>query len=398
MRLKSLKMKNILSFGGESSEIMLGPLNVIVGPNGSGKSNLLEIISLLQAAPTSLTRPMRRKGGGGVRDWLWKRGKGSEDCTAEVEAVIDRTEEEKRKPDHSDWKYNLQFTMSDQRFHLLDERLENEKAYGDCDDVYFYYRYQNNRPVLNSRKEQNRRLESKHVDPELSILSQIKDPIEYPEVTNVGEYYSSIKIFREWEFGRNSELRKPQDADAPNEYLDEDCLNLGLVLNSLRREPEVKRKILSYLGEFYEGVTDYEVSIEGGSVQLFLEEKDIVIPATRLSDGTIRFICLLAILCHPKPPALICIEEPELGLHPDIIPSIAKLLIDASDRTQIIITTHSDVLVDSLSEYPESLVVCEKGEQGTTLSRLDSGSISEWLEEYSLGRLWRMGEIGGNRW
>ncbi len=95
---------------------------------------------------------------------------------------------------------------------------------------------------------------------------------------------------------------------------------------------------------------------------------------------------------------MICIEEPEFGLHPDIIPSIAELLIETSQRTQLIVTTHSDTLVSALSEVPEAVVVCERDDQGTKLRRLDPDNLKEWLERYRLGDLWAKGEIGGNRW
>ena len=123
-----------------------------------------------------------------------------------------------------------------------------------------------------------------------------------------------------------------------------------------------------------------------------------LVPATRLSDGTLRYLSLLAILCHPTPPPVECIEEPELGLHPDILPTIAELLKNASQRTQLIITTRSDALVSALSDTPEAIVVCEPGPDGTQLRRLDRESLSEWLDRYSLGEIWRMGEIGGTRW
>jgi predicted ATPase len=71
-------------------------------------------------------------------------------------------------------------------------------------------------------------------------------------------------------------------------------------------------------------------------------------------------LCLLAILCDPEPPPLVCIEEPELGLHPDILPKLADLLVSASERTQLIVTTHSSLLVDAMTDRPESIVVCEK--------------------------------------
>ncbi len=121
-------------------------------------------------------------------------------------------------------------------------------------------------------------------------------------------------------------------------------------------------------------------------------------PATRLSDGTLRYLCLLAILCDPTPPPLICIEEPELGLHPDILPKLADLLLATSERTQLIVTTHSNILVDSLTERPEAVVVCEKHNRQTEMRRLKKDELTKWLEKYRLGQLWMDGQLGGKRW
>lgn len=138
--------------------------------------------------------------------------------------------------------------------------------------------------------------------------------------------------------------------------------------------------------------------MEAGRVQLFLEERNYSIPATRLSDGTLRYLCLLAILCHPNPQPLICIEEPELGLHPDVLPELSRLLIEASERTQLIVTTHSDILVDTMTEQPESVVICEKHNGETQMRHLRKNDLTEWLEKYRLGELWTKGQIGGTRW
>ena len=94
---------------------------------------------------------------------------------------------------------------------------------------------------------------------------------------------------------------------------------------------------------------------------------------------------------------LLCIEEPELGLHPDILPRLADLLIEASQRTQIIVTTHSDILVDAMTEIPESVVVCEKKEGKTSMVRLNKEELAVWFDYYRLGQLWTCGEIGGTR-
>lgn len=100
----------------------------------------------------------------------------------------------------------------------------------------------------------------------------------------------------------------------------------------------------------------------------------------------------------PEPPPLIAIEEPELGLHPDIQGQLANLLLEASERTQLVVTTHSDILVDALTESPETIVVCEKNDGCTRLERLDSEKLKPWLAKYRLGELWTGGEIGGTRW
>ncbi len=200
--------------------------------------------------------------------------------------------------------------------------------------------------------------------------------------------------------GRNTAPRRPQPVDQPNDFLAEDASNLGLVLNSLERAGNTKDTLDTYLSRFYEQYKDYTASIEGGTVQVFLREKNLdhTVSATRLSDGTLRFLCLISILSHPSAPPLICIEEPELGLHPDILPLVAEMLIEASQRTQIIVTTHSDILVDALSHIPESVLVCEKESNATTVRRLDQDRLRKWLTEYSLGDLWLRGQLGGNRW
>lgn len=388
MLIHSLKMNNLLSFGPDSEPVDLKPLNVIIGPNGSGKSNFLEGISLLQSASKALNVPIRE--GGGIRDWLWK-GSG-QTPVAMLEIVLDN-------PQNKDMalRYHIAFTESAQRLQITDERIENEKPYEGFFEPYFYYRYEHNHPVLNVKGER-RELKREQVDPEQSILSQRKDPDQYPEITYLGEALANIRLYREWSFGRYTSPRLPQKPDLPNDFLDEAGTNLGLVLNRLRREPAVKMDLLKRLQALYEGIDDFDVQIEGGSVQVFFQEGKIVVPATRLSDGTLRYLCLLAVLCHPKPPPLVCIEEPELGLHPDVLPTLAELLQEASQRTQIVVTTHSDVLVDAMSDTPDSVLVCEKDNGSTTMRRLDREALSSWLDKYALGELWRMGEIGGKRW
>ena len=87
-----------------------------------------------------------------------------------------------------------------------------------------------------------------------------------------------------------------------------------------------------------------------------------------------------------------------MGLHPDVLSTLAELLKEASTRTQVIVTTHSDVLVDALTDRPEAVLVCSRDESGTAMQRLNRENLKPWLEKYRLGQLWTRGEIGGTRW
>ncbi len=384
--LRQLTLRNLLSFGPETQPLDLQRLNVLIGPNGSGKSNLIESLALLRAAARDLRAVVRR--GGGAGEWVWK---GEPMSVASVDAVMSG------RQGAQPLRHLLAFRAENQSFQLDDERIEFIAAENGKPDADFIYHYSHQHPIL-SVKGKQRRLESDTVIPDVSILTERKDPEAYPEITYLADVYARIRIYREWSMGRNIVFREPQKADARQDRLEEDFSNLGLFLNHLRRSPKTKNAIISHLKDLYEGLNDFDVSVAGGTVQVFLTEGDFVIPATRLSDGTLRYLCLLAILCDPKPPPLVCIEEPELGLHPDMMPKLASLMVSASERIQLIVTTHSDTLVDALTEHPDAIIVCEKHDHQTEMRRLQQQQLEEWLKKYSLGTLWRNGELGGNRW
>ncbi len=387
--IRHLAPKNFLSFGPDNVGIELQALNLFIGPNGSGKSNLIEAISLMRSAPREFREVTRR--GGGVAEWIWK---GLPQTPASIDWVLNYPKG--LKP----LRHSMAFHPVAQAFSLDDESVEDsEHRSGNEEDVYFYYRFQRGQPSVNTVKEGKRRLARDTIEPDRSILAQRRDPETYPELAWLAQNYEKIRIYREWSFGRSAVFREPQKADVRNDTLEEDFSNLGLFLNRLKtRFPVAKKAILAGLKDLYDGITDFDVLIEGGTVQVFFTEKDFGIPATRLSDGTLRYLCLLAILCDPEPPPLVCIEEPELGLHPDILPKVADLLKAASERTQIIVTTHSDVLVDAMTDRPDVVVVCEKHEGCTEMKRLSTTELAVWLEKYRLGQLWIDGQLGGKRW
>jgi predicted ATPase len=374
MLITHMRPRNFLSFGPDNPGLDLRPLNVLIGPNASGKSNLIEAISFMRAAPKEIRDVTSR--GGGASEWIWK---GNPQGASEVEWRLSIR----------DTRHRIVFASRNQAFMIEEEHLEQPG---------FVYRYEHGHAsVVTDKGRRNLDLDGLR---DRSILAQmLHDPETYLELFGTSETYKHIRIYREWSFGRSASLRQPQAADSRNDFLAEDFSNLAIFLSNLRtRFPAAKREILKGLQDLYEGLTDFEVLVTGGTVQVYFVEGDYSIPAARLSDGTLRYLCLLAILCDPEPPPLICIEEPELGLHPDILPNLADLLREASTRTQLIVTTHSDVLVDCMTETPESVVVCSKNEGQTTMERLNADNLSPWLDKYRLGQLWIEGEIGGTRW
>jgi predicted ATPase len=238
------------------------------------------------------------------------------------------------------------------------------------------------------------------IDDRASVLSQRRDPRSFPELAALSDGYTALRTYRVTDFGPHAPARRGQDPASRHDFLNEDGSNLALILADLRNSPKIKRRLIKSLRSFNERLTDFTITTRGGTVEVFFEESGLGsnVPASRISDGTIRFLCLLAILLHAEPPPLVCIEEPELGMHPDSIPEIADLLVEASSQTQVVVTTHSDHLVSRLSNMPEAVLVCDRAVGGTTIRRLERPKLDAWLADYSLGEVWMRGAIGGTRW
>ena len=423
--------------GADMEPFELRPLNVLIGPNGSGKSNIIEALELLRATPTDFAAAIRD--GGGAVEWFWKGETSKRVAKIEVETGDENTG--LATPGGRALRYRLEFVSANNRIEVSDEAIEESKPAHGHEEPYFYYRFQRGHPVINvidsSNTEQRakRHLQRDDLLPDQSVLAQRKDPDLYPELTWFGRQVGKIQMLRDWTFGRYTAPRQPQPADLPEDSrggLLPDCRNLALVLNQIEHR-QTSVKLNELLKRFSPRFERMSTKVSGGSIQFYLHETGFgsPIPATRLSDGTIRFVALLATLLAPSLPPLVCIDEPELGLHPDAVSLLAALLIEASERTQLIVVTHSDALVSALTEQPDAIVACERAGAGTTLRRLDPGKLSHWLKDYRLpvnhltardgwdldgvdedmihlmvqtmeawivagGDLWRMGELGAN--
>ncbi|MCY4119573.1 MAG: AAA family ATPase [Acidobacteria bacterium] len=393
--IQRLRMPGLLSFPPDMDFFDLQSLNVLIGPNASGKSNFIEVLGLLSALPTDFAAAIRD--GGGAAEWVWKGSARLSPATIEVETT---------SPYYPPLRYRLSFFPMGPGVAISDETVEGiHPEPGHEPD--FYYTLQQGRPAINIRvrtqdgqEERSLKWDMRTLDQ--SVLAQRKDPDLYPELYWFGVVLGTMQSFREWTFGRYGELRGPQRADLPATWLLPDCSNLALVLNHI--EHKLGPTFDEHVRRFFPRFKRMTTTVSGGTVQFYLHESDFgkPIPATRLSDGTIRFIALLATLLTPDPQGLpiparvVCIEEPELGLHPDAVAMLADLLVEASERMQLVVTTHSDALVSALTNQPDAIVACERPGAGTELRRLDPERLASWLEDYRLGDLWRMGELGAN--
>jgi predicted ATPase len=398
--LQSLELKNFLSYGPEGVKLDLLPLNILIGPNGSGKSNFIQAIDLLHACPFNLEKSLRVSDETG--HWTWK-GKGLGKFIFEIIASVKNQQSNYSLCHHLLISPEGLFIIEEESIRLVTNGLSSQEP----DNLYQYSlnrkihtitEVKNSFPPGETAYREERNIDPREIRFGGSVLAQFKDIFHYPEITFLGGMYADTYFFRNSLIGHQSMLRGPQSVNLPTQFLSEDGSNLSLVINSLMNMPEEKKHLVHYLQKFYPYLKDLHTHVKNGTIDTCFLESGFskATHSLRFSDGTLRFLCLLAVLCHPNPPPLICIEDPEIGLHPDVFSLLAQLLEEAAEKTQIIVTTQSDELVSAFSHRPEAVVVCERDDAGSHLRRLDREQLKEWLEKYSLGHLWRMGEIGGN--
>ena len=352
---------------------------------------------MLKSAPNDVQRPLRNKGG--ASEWLHK-GVGG-DGAASIEAVITGVPAPLR--------YRIRLEFLDGAVSQVGEQLETRdphlgsspfplllsrngrasfklfhSSYPEPDALYGNYQWgemavaatANALPVLRG-------------NPHCRVLSEFAQRLE------------GIHLFQGWTLGAGSPVRLAgEDAGLPGKRVVDHGQNLGVVLHRLRQKGEAWTRIRDSLHSLYPQIDDVETSHEDHVVKFWLREQGLssLVPPSRISDGTLRWLSLLCLLLDPEPPPLLCIEEPEIGLHPDLLFTLAGLLREAAERTQLVVTTHSELLVSEFSDRPEDVVVCERERGATTLRRLEPDKLDHWLEDYRLGEVWRRGAIGGTRW
>lgn len=399
--IKEIRLINFLSF--ENETIFLNEKqNILVGINGSGKSNLLKAFRLLKEGVSGIgLRKFVIDNLGGLDNILFKSVDNSENTNFEIHFKLDS-----KVIQHYGFKFTddvlysieLRKVPSTANYYVK-EKIVNERG-------FVYLDFENGSGRLNELKD-NKLPKittglvsySDFIEPTELALSKIFDTDRYFALSTIRKAIGEIMVYDYFDTTPKSNIRKPMLPTSEKRLLP-DGTNLPQILNTINinHKPSY-HKIAGMLNEVNPKFNGINFNFVGGNIELMFEEEGLYssVHVNNISDGTLRYLCLLSILFNPDRGSLICIDEPEVGLHPDMISNIGQSINEASKNSQMIISTHSDSLLNSFEL--ETIRVFEKDEQNS--SKVTSYEIKDfegWYEDFSLGKMWREGDLGGNRW
>lgn len=341
----------------------LGSLNVMIGGNGAGKSNFVDVFRMLRAMVDENFAGFV-EAHGRADSFLFNGPKQTKAIEAEF-----------LFGDNS-YSFELEPTVSES--FLI--KVERER-----------YRERSWTTIGRGQRESN------------ITANKDEQSVVHRAWHGVGYYiHSAISSWVAYHFHDTSEhahMRR-SEITADNVRLRPDASNIAPFLLELREdEPECYEEIVATVRLVTPFFNDFILKPtkngEKELVNLSWNQKgsDYPMQPYHFSDGTIRFVCLATALLQPDPPSTIVIDEPELGLHPYAIEILAELIQATSKRTQVIVSTQSPPLVDNFS--PEDIVVVSRENGASTFKRLNAKELSHWLDDYSLGDLWRKNIVAG---
>lgn len=378
-----------------------GDLNVVIGPNASGKSNLLRALEAINAAAAGhLGSYVQREGG--MEPLVW------DGRTEEIVLRFKTTP----LPPYTDpstdaLTYELQLARLglSSNFRVEREVLGNfcQFELGEISEPYrLLYRDRQHAVVYSMDSQRFERVAAVEVTQLLpedeTLLSFSSGPFVANQfVTGFQREVATWKIYQDFQTHHDAPIRKAQVTrreTIPNA----DGQNLVSVLHSLYTndrdfEEELNTAMRAAFGDDFDKLVfppaaDQQIQMRVRWRSLRREQS-----TADLSDGTLRFLFLIAVLANPSPPPLIAIDEPETGLHPSMLPIVAEYARDAAHRTQVILTTHSPDLLDAFGDDPPTTTVCERENGATRLRVLSGEQLTYWLKEYSLGELYRSSQL-----
>ncbi len=369
-----------------------GDLNVIIGPNGTGKSNLLRFMELISiSAQGRLGKYIQSLGG--MDPIVWDGA--ATTIKFSMETIPEGGE---LGPEH----YELELARlgAGSSYKVEKEILINSYKYRkgiERKPFKFLERFSKTAVIFDER-ERTFITPEEFVSDEESLLSLASGPfINNHFIPPFQRELASIAVYHDLHTNKDASIRQSAIAHL-EKRVDPDGQNLISVLHTLYTGDRNFKKDINSAMEAAFGDDFEELVFPPASdqrIQLRIRWKSLKREQSSadLSDGTLRFLFLLTVLASPTPAPIIAIDEPETGLHPSMLPLVAEYAVDASTRSQVILTTHSPQFLDAFTRTRPTTTIAQWQHGETTLKTLDGKELDYWLKEYSLGALFKSGEL-----
>ncbi len=345
-------------------KLELRPINVLIGPNGAGKSNFIGVFSFLNV--------MRL---GGLRDYVMRSGGADKLLHFGSRTTPHLT-------------VRISFENEINQYEITLEADDADGMFPQIETAYFWDKERYPQPL-------GKTLYGRDGEAGISD-SQVQSGI----TRYVRQHLDSWRLYHFHDTSSTSPIKKTMDIN-DNRFLRPDGSNLASFLYYLREKHEnsydLIRRTVRLIAPFFDDFLLAPLALNEDKIRLEWRHRgsDSYFDAASLSDGSLRFIALATLLLQPKQwrPSVILLDEPELGLHPAAITILESLVKQASEETQIVLSTQSSLLLDHFN--PEDVLVADRVEGGTQFTRLEGKKLENWLLDYSLGQLWEKNEFGG---
>ena len=401
--IRKVIIRDFFSFCGTNTIELKPGVNLLLGINGSGKTSLINALRLLYEGVC----------GDGVNSLLQEQWGGFDQVVnvngdrkapySQITYVFDSVKVNRINP-AADFKSSIYYSITIRQSgtsYTLNEKIYTEHRKKSGNFVYLDFRNGNGQiSVKNEEGGVNlQEFASDNISGQELVLRQINDPNHYLPTYALRRAIETMAVYNNFEVGEGSKLRRPSDFSTGSR-LKKNGENLTQLLNTLKLEYSFDyEKLEENFRNVSPSYREIVISNLYGQSYLSLREKNLrkTIGALHISDGSLRFLLLESIFYNPNRGWLVAIDEPERGLHPDMIRSVAEMLKHAAKETQIIVATHSPHLLNQFEL--EDVIVFEKDKDNkTVVKRISEDQFEDWEGEFLPGQMWLRGLIGGKRW
>ena len=371
-RLDSISISGFKSIGSEQ-QLQLGDVTICLGANGAGKSNLISFFKMLNYMTTD-----------GLQNYIGRNGMAN--AILHFGPAVTKTISFELHFSEKDWKdtykADLTFGMPDSLFISGELITAHQKGYAHPIKSYLQSAGRSESALNGDSFENN------GVKRTCEVLKTM---------------LSKCKVFQFHDTSESSRLRNSCYIEN-GRYLMSDAGNLPAFLYAMKsKEPKYYQRIVEHIRLMVPQFQDFVLEPSVNNAQNILlnwigeRGREYLFGPHQLSDGSLRYMALTALLLQPKEtlPNMIILDEPELGLHPAAITALAGMISIAKKNCQILLATQSPKLANQFSADEIVVVNYDKTRTESSFARLDSRKLEEWLRDYTIEELWDKNVIGG---